>query len=283
MPVDPEVVVGTLPNGLRYYVRPNPRPARRVELRLVVRAGSVLEDADQQGLAHFVEHMLFEGTTNFPGSGHQRLPGVARPRYRRGRECADELRRHAVHAARADRFARGARSRAARLEGLGPGRHVRSECDRAPARHRPVGVAAAPRRRGANTRQDPPRSARRIAVRQPHADRRSRRDSARAARAVDALLSRLVPPGSDGGDYRRRGRSRCRREDDHVALLVVDQSVAGAATAGLRCARASRHPLQRHHRQGNDCDVGRHHQPAAGTSAGYGRWLSRHHDGRSVR
>ena len=61
MPVDPEVVVGTLPNGLRYYVRPNRRPARRVELRLVVKAGSVLEDADQQGLAHFVEHMLFEG------------------------------------------------------------------------------------------------------------------------------------------------------------------------------------------------------------------------------
>jgi zinc protease len=69
MPVDPEVALGTLPNGLRYYVRPNPRPARRVELRLVVRAGSVLEDADQLGLAHFVEHMLFEGTRNFPGQG----------------------------------------------------------------------------------------------------------------------------------------------------------------------------------------------------------------------
>lgn len=69
MPVDPEVALGTLPNGLRYYVRPNPRPARRVELRLVVKAGSVLEDADQLGLAHFVEHMLFEGTRNFPGQG----------------------------------------------------------------------------------------------------------------------------------------------------------------------------------------------------------------------
>jgi zinc protease len=69
MPVDPDVVLGTLPNGLRYYVRPNPRPARRVELRLVVKAGSVLEDPDQLGLAHFVEHMLFEGTRNFPGNG----------------------------------------------------------------------------------------------------------------------------------------------------------------------------------------------------------------------
>ncbi|MEP6919389.1 MAG: pitrilysin family protein, partial [Acidobacteriota bacterium] len=66
MPVDPEAVVGTLPNGLRYYVRANGKPARRAELRLVVRAGSVLEDDDQQGLAHFVEHMEFEGTTHFP-------------------------------------------------------------------------------------------------------------------------------------------------------------------------------------------------------------------------
>jgi len=67
MPVDPEVVVGTLPNGLRYYVRPNGRPGKRAELRLVVKAGSVLEDADQQGLAHFVEHMEFEGSRHFPG------------------------------------------------------------------------------------------------------------------------------------------------------------------------------------------------------------------------
>src|SRR5580704_2246721 len=53
MPVDPEVVVGTLPNGLRYYVRANGKPGHRAELRLVVKAGSVLEDDDQQGLAHF--------------------------------------------------------------------------------------------------------------------------------------------------------------------------------------------------------------------------------------
>jgi zinc protease len=69
MPVDPEAVVGTLPNGLRYYVRANAKPARRAELRLVVKAGSVLEDDDQRGLAHFVEHMEFEGTRHFPGQG----------------------------------------------------------------------------------------------------------------------------------------------------------------------------------------------------------------------
>src|SRR5215475_3532177 len=69
MPVDPDVLVGTLPNGLRYYVRANAKPAHRAELRLVVKAGSVLEDDDQQGLAHFVEHMEFEGTQHFPKQG----------------------------------------------------------------------------------------------------------------------------------------------------------------------------------------------------------------------
>ncbi len=67
MPVDPEVTVGALPNGLRYYVRANPKPAHRAELRLVVKAGSVLEDDDQKGVAHFVEHLEFEGTSHFPG------------------------------------------------------------------------------------------------------------------------------------------------------------------------------------------------------------------------
>src|SRR3954470_23032960 len=69
MPVDPEVLVGALPNGLRFYVRPNAKPARQAELRLVVKAGSVLEDDDQRGLAHFIEHMQFEGTRHFPGQG----------------------------------------------------------------------------------------------------------------------------------------------------------------------------------------------------------------------
>src|SRR5215211_1651786 len=69
MPVDPEVAVGTLPNGLRYYVRANGKPDRRAELRLVVKAGSVLEDDDQQGLAHFVENLELEGTRHFPGQG----------------------------------------------------------------------------------------------------------------------------------------------------------------------------------------------------------------------
>ena len=67
MPVDPEVLVGGLANGLRFYIRPNPKPAGEAEIRLVVRAGSVLEDDDQRGLAHFVEHMQFQGSRHFPG------------------------------------------------------------------------------------------------------------------------------------------------------------------------------------------------------------------------
>src|SRR5262245_49139095 len=66
VPVDPRITVGTLPNGMRYYVRVNNQPQNRAELRLVVNAGSVLEDDDQRGLAHFVEHMAFNGTKNFP-------------------------------------------------------------------------------------------------------------------------------------------------------------------------------------------------------------------------
>ncbi len=65
--VDPSVRVGRLPNGLRYFIRANGTPRGRAELRLVVNAGSVLEDEDQRGLAHFVEHMAFNGTLNFPG------------------------------------------------------------------------------------------------------------------------------------------------------------------------------------------------------------------------
>jgi zinc protease len=65
LPVDPKVKIGTLPNGIRYYIRQNLKPEKRAELRLVVNAGSILETNDQLGLAHFVEHTAFNGTTHF--------------------------------------------------------------------------------------------------------------------------------------------------------------------------------------------------------------------------
>ncbi|MCX6268297.1 MAG: insulinase family protein [Bacteroidetes bacterium] len=64
--VDPNVKIGKLDNGLVYYIRKNKKPEKRIELRLVVNAGSILENDDQQGLAHFMEHMNFNGTRTFP-------------------------------------------------------------------------------------------------------------------------------------------------------------------------------------------------------------------------
>src|ERR1700720_2514316 len=66
LPVDPQVKIGKLDNGLTYYIQKNGKPEHRVELRLVVKAGSILEDDDQQGLAHFTENMAFNGTQHFP-------------------------------------------------------------------------------------------------------------------------------------------------------------------------------------------------------------------------
>src|SRR5437868_1348436 len=68
LPIDSSVKTGTLPNGLVYFIRRNPRPANRVLLRLAVQAGSVDEADDQRGLAHMLEHMAFNGTARFkPG------------------------------------------------------------------------------------------------------------------------------------------------------------------------------------------------------------------------
>ena len=63
---DPEIVIGQLDNGLRYFIRDNDNPGRRVEMRLAVDAGSALENDTQDGGAHFLEHMLFNGTEEFP-------------------------------------------------------------------------------------------------------------------------------------------------------------------------------------------------------------------------
>ncbi|HQQ84684.1 MAG TPA: insulinase family protein [Candidatus Marinimicrobia bacterium] len=63
--LDPKITKGKFDNGLTYYIRKNEKPERRAELRLVVNAGSVLEEEDQRGLAHFLEHMAFNGTARF--------------------------------------------------------------------------------------------------------------------------------------------------------------------------------------------------------------------------
>jgi zinc protease len=65
IPIAPDVKIGKLSNGLTYYIKKNGKPEKHVELRLVVKAGSILEDDDQQGLAHFNEHMAFDGSRHF--------------------------------------------------------------------------------------------------------------------------------------------------------------------------------------------------------------------------
>jgi len=65
LPISPQVKKGKLPNGITYYIRKNTEPKNRAELRLVVHAGSILENDNQVGLAHFTEHMSFNGTKNF--------------------------------------------------------------------------------------------------------------------------------------------------------------------------------------------------------------------------
>lgn len=68
LPEDPGTLTGTLPNGMKYYIRKNGKPEKRAELRLAVNAGSTSENDDQRGLAHFTEHMAFNGTEQFKKS-----------------------------------------------------------------------------------------------------------------------------------------------------------------------------------------------------------------------
>ena len=67
LPIDPNVRYGKLENGLTYYVRHNEHPKNRAEFYIAQKVGSILEEENQRGLAHFLEHMAFNGTKNFPG------------------------------------------------------------------------------------------------------------------------------------------------------------------------------------------------------------------------
>ena len=69
IPTDPNVRIGKLDNGLTYYIRHNELPEDRADFYIAQKVGSILEEENQRGLAHFLEHMCFNGTTNFPGKG----------------------------------------------------------------------------------------------------------------------------------------------------------------------------------------------------------------------
>lgn len=69
LPIDPKVRYGKLDNGLTYYIRANKEPKQRADFYIAQNVGAILENDDQNGLAHFLEHMAFNGTKNFPGKG----------------------------------------------------------------------------------------------------------------------------------------------------------------------------------------------------------------------
>ena len=66
IPLDKEITYGKLDNGLTYYIKKNTSPKKKATIHLIVKAGSLMEDDDQLGLAHLIEHMVFNGTKNFP-------------------------------------------------------------------------------------------------------------------------------------------------------------------------------------------------------------------------
>lgn len=68
LPIDPNVRIGKLENGLTYYIRKNALPANRADFYIAQKVGSIQEESNQLGLAHFLEHMCFNGTTHFPGN-----------------------------------------------------------------------------------------------------------------------------------------------------------------------------------------------------------------------
>ena len=72
IPVDPLVRIGKLENGLTYFIRENKLPENRADFYIVQKVGSILEEENQRGLAHFLEHMAFNGSTNFPGGDEGR-------------------------------------------------------------------------------------------------------------------------------------------------------------------------------------------------------------------
>ena len=78
LPIDPKVKYGQLSNGLTYYIRHNAQPKDRADFFIAQNVGSILEDENQRGLAHFLEHMAFDGTRNFPARRYGHRKGTGR-------------------------------------------------------------------------------------------------------------------------------------------------------------------------------------------------------------
>ena len=202
LPLDATIRTGTLPNGLKYFIRRNGRPEKRVSLRLAVKTGSLEEADDQQGLAHLIEHMAFNGSAHFkPGelvSYFERLGARLGPHVNAYTSFDETVYMLDLPTDQGDVVARGLTA----LSDFAGGLNLdAAEIEKERRRHR--GVARRARRRLTGPRQADPGHLLQLALRRPAAHRQARDPANRSAGQAARLLRHVVSPGAAGRD---RGR-----------------------------------------------------------------------------
>ncbi len=232
---------GSCANGLRYYIRRNARPANRVSLRLAVNVGSIHEENDQRGLAHFLEHMAFNGTENFKPGELITFLEIDRRALRPARQRLHVVRRDRLHARRADRQAGLRRSRPARAARLRRRDAAAGRRDRKGARRRHRGVARPARRGLAADRQAAAGAAREVALRRAPADRHARDPQVVSAPAPRRLLPRWYRPDQmavvvvgdiDPAEAQKMVRAAIRGDSRRVKDAARDRRSHRAAAQG---------------------------------------------------
>ena len=273
MPVDPQITTGRFSNGLRYYLRTNKLPEKRAELRLAVNAGSVLEDDDQLGLAHMLEHMAFNGTAHFPKqeivSFMESIGMRFGPSLNAFTSFDETVYMLTVPTDKPEIMEKALPDPG----GLGPQSVVRPGRNRQGARRHRRGMAAGPRGRRPDAGCPVPRPVQGIALRRTPAHREEGDNRHLQARHAEAVLPGLVPAGPDGHRGRRRFRQGRRRGTPQEALRVAARRQGPPAAADLQRARQPGHALHRRRRQGSNDDAGVGVQQAAAGRAGNGRRL----------
>ena len=268
IPFDAAVTTGTLPNGLKYYIRRNTRPEKRVSLQLAVKAGSVDEENDQQGLAHFLEHMAFNGTETLQARRADCGAGVDRRAARPARQRLHIVRRNGLHVPAADRQAGPGRKRHAGAGGLRRRHEPRSGGDRQGARRRDRGVARRARRGLTPARSADPRPLLRVQVRRTPAHRQAGHSQGLQAGTAARLLHEVVPPRPHGDRRRRRHHGRRDGSDGAQGVRRPDETGGGRAGPHLRGAAADRPAGQDGDRPRSDAVIGLLDQQAAADAGG---------------
>ena len=244
---DPSIRFGVLPNGMRYAVMRNATPPGQVSMRLNFDVGSLMERDDQQGLAHFLEHMAFNGSTNVPTRGAM-VEDLERLGLAFG---ADTNAQHRLRSEPTYKFDSALKSDAADGRHLADGA-ARNRRQPAPDPGRDGQGARRHPLRGAPARcpqlprvQGPDRSAaRRSAAADARADRPRLGDPERQTRPAGRYLPQVLPPRARHPDHRRRHRSGRHRGQDQGPVLRLERpgrarrrSRPGAAEGAARRVR----------------------------------------------